>query len=357
MQEDIDMGEPNGSMKRVGAVRPDAVEPEDTNGTFDGTGTTTVNELNKTSDDANPPRGFNTRRRDTERSTANLSVRDATKRAATAVLTTLGRVVGMVMGTALLVAGCAAPAPSASLARFDLGPPSMPASTLVGTDVQNNGRGASMSGDTTGANGVNGVNAPASGIAAAGTAQLSPLKVVVNAPSWLDSDMIYYRLPASEGDQARVYANSRWLSSPARLFGDRLRAALAVDRIVLAAGDPTAAPAVRVDIEEFAQYFDSTSASHGVVQVRATLFDGPKLLAQTTLRGQAPAATADAAGGAKALATASDSVQRQLIQWLAGRVPAPSATTRAPAQTRAIPAATSSALPPSSGARAAAPSR
>ncbi|APD11115.1 hypothetical protein UC34_25135 [Pandoraea vervacti] len=346
MQGDIDMGGPNGWMARAGAVGLD-----DTNRTFDGTGATTVNELNTTTrNSVNPKRGFNARLRGVAQCTANGSVRDAARRAATAVLTALG----MVTGTAVLVAGCAAPAPSASLARFDLGPPTIPASALVGTNGQSSGEGASVPGSV---NGANGVNAPTSDVAAASTPQLSPLKVVVNAPSWLDSDMIYYRLPASEGDQARVYANSRWLSSPARLFGDRLRAALAVDRVVLAAGDPAAAPALRVDIEEFAQYFDSTSASHGVVQVRATLFDGPKLLAQTTLRGQAPAATADAAGGAKALASASDTVQRQLIQWLAGRVPAPSATTRAPAQTRALPAATSSALPPSTGARAAAPSR
>lgn len=119
---------------------------------------------------------------------------------------------------------------------------------------------------------------------------------------------------------------------------------------VLAAGDPTAAPALRVEIEEFAQYFDSASTSHGVVQMRATLFDGPKLLAQTTLRAQAPAATADAAGGAKALAAACDAVQTQLIQWLAGRVPAPSATTRAPAESHATPA--SMAQPATSGAAA-----
>ncbi|WP_174995442.1 ABC-type transport auxiliary lipoprotein family protein [Pandoraea horticolens] len=230
-------------------------------------------------------------------------------------------------GTAALMAGCAISTPSASLTRFDLGPPTMPAMSATANA-------------TNAANATN-VTAPASDITAAGASRMSPLKVVVNAPSWLDADVIYYRMPASDGDQARVYANSRWLAPPSRLFGDRLRAALSVDRPVLAAGDPTAAPALRVELEEFAQYFDSTSASHGVVQVRATLFDGSKLLAQTTLRAQAPAASADAAGGARALAIASDAVQTQLIQWLAGRVPAAPATTRAPAQSRALPAASS----------------
>lgn len=235
----------------------------------------------------------------------------------------------------LLVAGCAAPAPSASLTRFDLGPPTIPAA-LANAAVNANANAGDATARTA---------ALASGVTAAGGLRMSPLKVVVNAPSWLDVDTIYYRLPASDGDQARGYANSRWLASPARLFGDRLRAALSVDRPVLAAGDPTAAPALRVELEEFAQYFDSASTSHGVVQMRATLFDGPKLLAQTTLRAQAPAASADAAGGTRALAAASDAVQTQLIQWLAGRVPAPSATAgpaaRAPLPLRTLPAESS----------------
>ncbi|VVD74084.1 ABC transporter [Pandoraea iniqua] len=234
------------------------------------------------------------------------------------------RTLVLAAGAVALVAGCATSTPSGALARYDLGPPTMPAAS-------------SASGASTGTPDIaNTANAAALG--ASGAGRLSPLKVVVNAPNWLDSDLIYYRLPASDGDQARVYANSRWLASPARLFGDRLRVALAVDRPVLAAGDPTAAPALRVELDEFAQYFDSASTSHGVVQIRATLFDGPKLLAQTTLLAQAPAATADAAGGTRALAAASDAVQTQLIQWLAGRVPAPSTTTRSAPTSRAVPA-------------------
>ncbi len=235
-------------------------------------------------------------------------------------------------GVSVLVAGCASSTPPGSLARFDLGPPTAPAAATAA--VTGHAATAAAASDVA----ASGVSGPSR---SPDTPSLSPLKVVVNAPNWLDSDVIYYRLPSSEGDQARAYANSRWLASPARLFGDRLRAALSVERAVLAAGDPTAAPALRVELEEFSQYFDSASASHGVVQVRATLFDGPKLLAQTTLRAQAPAASADAAGGARALAAASDAVQTQLIQWLAGRVPAPSATTRAPAQSRAVPASSS----------------
>lgn len=242
---------------------------------------------------------------------------------------------GLCAGVAVLVAGCAAPMSSASLTRFDLGPPPTPANLV-----------APVASAAPAIRGSNAAVTP-SDVAAAGALRLSPLKVVVNAPSWLDSDTIYYRLPARDGDQARVYANSRWLASPARLFEDRLRAALSVDRPVLSAGDPTAAPALRVELEEFAQYFDSTSMSRGVVQIRATLFDGTKLLAQTTLRAQAPAETADAAGGTRALAAATAAVQKQLVQWLAGRVPAPSDTTRASAQSRALPGAS-----PASGASA-----
>lgn len=188
-----------------------------------------------------------------------------------------------------LLGACASQPPTSALTRFDLGPLPSISSTSASA------AGASAS--------------PSRG----------PLKVVVTAPSWLDSDIIYYRLPSAQGDQARAYANSRWLTSPTRLFGDRVRASIAHERPVLAAGDPAAAPALRIELDEFAQYFDGAASSHGVVQIRATLFDGVKLVGQTTLRAQAPAATADAAGGARALAAASDAVQGQLMQWLAAQ--------------------------------------
>ncbi|GAB3625722.1 ABC transporter [Pandoraea terrae] len=189
------------------------------------------------------------------------------------------------LAATLWLAACATGPAAGAVGRFDLGPPPVAAQPQAGVS----------------------------------RTSVPPLKVVVSAPSWLDTDAIFYRLPATDGQQARAYANSRWLASPARLFGDRLRGRFAADHAVLGAGDPLPAPVLRVELEEFSQYFDTNVASRGVVQVRATLLDGTKLRGQTTLRADAPAPTADAAGGARALAAASDAIQLQLAQWLAAQ--------------------------------------
>lgn len=144
-----------------------------------------------------------------------------------------------------------------------------------------------------------------------------PLKVAVDAPGWLDSASIYYRLPAGDGSQARAYANSRWLAPPPVLFADHLRVRLARQGKVLDAGDPVAVPLLKIDLNEFTQYFDGPSASHGVVLLRASVFNKGQLAGQTTIRSERPAPSADAAGGAAALAAASTAAQDALVQWLA----------------------------------------
>lgn len=214
--------------------------------------------------------------------TSMVSMTGMTKRATWRATSRMAKCFGMWVALPLgvtLFAACASQAPAGSVARFDLGPPAPVASH-------------------------------------AGAPMRAPLKIVVTASNWLDADSMFYRLPSAQGDQARAYANSRWLASPVKLFGDRLRAGLAAGRPVIAAGDPADAATLRIEVDEFAQYFDGASSSHGVVQVRATLFDGTRLLDQATLRAQAPAPTPDAAGGARALAQASDEVQSLLIGWL-----------------------------------------
>ena len=69
---------------------------------------------------------------------------------------------------------------------------------------------------------------------------------------------------------------------------------------------------LRVSLEEFSQYFESPTSSVGLVRLRATLIrsapGGDRVLAQRTFTAQRPAPSADAPGGVKALAAASDAV-------------------------------------------------
>ena len=143
----------------------------------------------------------------------------------------------------------------------------------------------------------------------------------INAPAWLDSQLMYFRLSYANQQQTRPYARSRWSMAPLQLFGQRLKARIAqAGGVVLSATDgATSLPVLRVDADEMIQDFDSASHSSARISVRASVFDGRSLLAQKTFSRQAIAPSADAAGGASAMAEASDALIDDIMQWLAAQ--------------------------------------
>ncbi|SAL69222.1 lipoprotein [Caballeronia choica] len=146
---------------------------------------------------------------------------------------------------------------------------------------------------------------------------LPPVKVVgISAPRDLDSDAFVYRLQYADAQRTGVYSNSHWTMPPAHLLTQRLRAALAARGPVLTGADTVRAPLLEVELIGFEQVFDAPSESHGVVSVRATLSQQGRVIAQRTFMTRAPASTADAAGGAQALAAASDELIAQMTAWL-----------------------------------------
>lgn len=179
----------------------------------------------------------------------------------------------------MLLAGCALPRPE-SAALFDLGP-ARPAAT----------------------------------------APLLPAISVaeVSAPSWFDRPLMYYRLSYQNDQQPRAYAQSRWTMSPAQLLTQRLKTRIAqAGGVVLPASDGALdVPVLRIEADDFTQAFDTPGHSVGRVALRASLFRGRRLVAQKTFSNQAPAPSADASGGARALAAASDAAIADLLQWLA----------------------------------------
>lgn len=140
----------------------------------------------------------------------------------------------------------------------------------------------------------------------------------VSMPAWLDSSMMFYRLSYANEQQPRPYANSRWTMPPAQLFGQRLKSRMAqAGGTVLSASDGAASvPLLRIEADEFAQIFDTPQQSVARVRVRAALFDGRRLIAQKTFAKQFPAPSADAAGGARAMADASEAVITDMMVWL-----------------------------------------
>lgn len=149
---------------------------------------------------------------------------------------------------------------------------------------------------------------------------LPPISVAdINAPAWLDGTGMVYRLAYANDQQMHSYANSRWAMSPAKLFEQRFKARIAQEGgLVLSLSDGAAnLPLIRMDAEDFSQVFDSAAHSAVHVRVRVSVLRGRSLLAQKTFARQSPAPTADAAGGAVALATASDVLIGDVMMWLA----------------------------------------
>jgi cholesterol transport system auxiliary component len=168
----------------------------------------------------------------------------------------------------------------------------------------------------------------ASNSAAAGAASGAPLPPVlliadVTGPSWLDSQRMYYRLLYADAQQSLPYARHNWNATPLQLLGARLKSRVAEAGVkVLSASDGGAGVALlRVEVEDFSQNFDSAASSSGRLVLRASLFRDHRLVDQRRFSRDAAAASADAPGGARALAAAADAVAFDIIGWLAAQPP------------------------------------
>jgi cholesterol transport system auxiliary component len=151
----------------------------------------------------------------------------------------------------------------------------------------------------------------------ANSGSMPAVKVLdVTAPETMASDKLTYRLSYADAQQTASYADSHWTMQPSALLTLRLRDALSQRGTVLTGSDGVRAPVLRVELTEFEQVFDSQTQSHGAVAARVTLTQSGKVVAQRNFVAQALAGTADAAGGARALATASDDVVAQISAWL-----------------------------------------
>lgn len=171
-----------------------------------------------------------------------------------------------------------------------------------------------------------GATAPAAAPAAATLPTLSLAEFDSNAR--LDGTQILYRLGYADANELRPYGQSRWSLPPAQLLRQRLRDTLSERRMVL--GPEEAATisrsrgetpdTLRISLDEFSHYFDSASASVGLVRLRATLVrsapGGDRVLGQRTFTVRRPAPSTDAPGGVKSLISASDAVVAEVVQWV-----------------------------------------
>lgn len=165
-------------------------------------------------------------------------------------------------------------------------------------------------------------------VATVASTRMAPLPTLVladtEASAALDSTAVLYRLAYSDAQQLRPYALARWSMAPAQLLRQRLREQLGQRRAVLNAAQGVVAdkPAMvlHLELDEFSQLFEAAQQSSGLVRLRATLGQGgqgsQRLVAQRSFIVQRPAASADAEGGVRALAAATDAVIAEIAQWL-----------------------------------------
>jgi cholesterol transport system auxiliary component len=163
----------------------------------------------------------------------------------------------------------------------------------------------------------------APGSAASAAAAAVPAVVITDATgnAVYDNERMFYRLNYADPLQARWYANSRWSSTPLQMLTQRLKSRVAQAGVkVLSSTDASnGVPLLRIDLDEFTHSFDSTASSQGQLVLRASLFQGHTLVDQRTFSRKVAATSADAAGGARALAQAADAVAADMIGWLAAQ--------------------------------------
>jgi len=205
----------------------------------------------------------------------------------------------LAIGFALLAAGCGAlPDKPARATLYDFGPGP---TTATATQAQ-----------------------------ASAPAQMRPTLALAEfeSNSRLDGTQILYRLGYADANELRPYGQSRWSMPPAQLLRQRLRDTLSERRTVLGPEESATISrskgevpdTLRISLDEFSHYFDSASASVGLVRLRATLIRGTpagdRVLGQRLFTVRSPAPSADAPGGVKALVSASDAAVADVVQWV-----------------------------------------
>ena len=162
-------------------------------------------------------------------------------------------------------------------------------------------------------------------------APLPPLAIddIVTTGGAIDNLAVLYRLGYTDVQQLRPYAQARWSKPAAQLVQQRLREQLGQRRAVFRVGEGAALNRsqharlpllLRLELQEFSQLFSAPEASVGLIRLRASVLEltpaGEKLLGQRLIVAQRPAASADAAGGVRALTAATDAAIEELDQWV-----------------------------------------
>lgn len=133
----------------------------------------------------------------------------------------------------------------------------------------------------------------------------------MEAPDWLDSIDIHYRLAYVDPRTLNSYALNRWAGTPASMLTLRFRQTI---------GDTDAASAkcaLHLSLEEFSQVFTRANESRALLQLRADLRElrGQRRRNATVVRLERAAPTPNAAGAAAAFSALADEATVRLRTW------------------------------------------
>jgi cholesterol transport system auxiliary component len=147
----------------------------------------------------------------------------------------------------------------------------------------------------------------------------------IQAPSWLRTTALVYRLDYEAPVRPGVYGQSQWTAPPGELLTLRLRERIAAvnDGFTLTRLPETAdGYHLDVTLENFTQVFAAADRSECVVTLSATLVEHRgRVVAQRTFSAEHSAPSADAAGAVEGLVSASDSDLEQIVTWLLATLP------------------------------------
>ena len=144
----------------------------------------------------------------------------------------------------------------------------------------------------------------------------------ITVPPWLQGSALYYRLDYRQDDRIATYAQSDWVSPPARLLEPIIRNAISRSgtwRIVTGpAGSTRTDFNLHIGLDDFSQAFSQPGQSHVAIDATATLIDNHDdgVIAQKHFRIEMATPGANAEGGAKALGEAAGQFAAQVQQWL-----------------------------------------
>jgi cholesterol transport system auxiliary component len=136
--------------------------------------------------------------------------------------------------------------------------------------------------------------------------------------SALENERMFYRLSYADALQARSYANSRWTANPLQMMTQRLKTRIAQSgaKVLSETDASNGIPILRIDVDEFVHDFRGAAQSEGQVALRASVFKGHVLVDQRSFTRTTAAGSADAAGGARALAASTDAIAADIVAWL-----------------------------------------